>query len=46
MASQAFTIVRDVRKANDLETVAGDIVDEVRSLDLDILYRRCEGRTQ
>ncbi len=35
-----------VRHANDLKTIASDIVDEVGALDFDILYRRHKGRTQ
>lgn len=35
-----------VRHANDLKTIASDIVDEVGALDFNILYRRHKGRAQ
>jgi len=35
-----------MRHANDLKTIAGNIVDEVGALDFDILYRRHKVRTE
>ena len=35
-----------IRHADDLKPIAGDIVDEVSTLDLDILHSGCKSRAE
>lgn len=42
LAMQTANREVDVRNTNDLKTIVGDGIYEVRSLDLDWLHGRCE----